>query len=198
MSRKIDALRLYSEEPKRREGFSDYFSRLPPTLEAANAWLEAEERRRIATPRIPSKNIRRQLPCDGYIWEQDLRVEMSFFKTHEQGPDETDTQEPESPFPETPSAKTPIQAGSFPDLHFMSQFGEMPTMLQQCAISPPSGMSGPGVAGLDGDGSPGFLGDKMRARTFAAAQREDRVQTSPASWRSCGNLSTGQESTIGG
>lgn len=47
ISRKIDALQLYSEEPMRREGFSDYFSRPAPTLEAAHAWLEVEERRRV-------------------------------------------------------------------------------------------------------------------------------------------------------
>ncbi|EFY94894.1 fungal specific transcription factor domain protein [Metarhizium robertsii] len=115
ISRKIDALQLYSEEPMRREGFSDYFSRPAPNLEAAHAWLEVEERRRVfwaaflmdrfcsitsgAAPGIPSKNIRRRLPCDGYRWEQDLRVETSFFKTHEQGADETDAEEPEPPFP---------------------------------------------------------------------------------------------------
>lgn len=69
---------------------------------------------------------------------------------------------------ETWSAKTPVPAGgSFSDLQFMSPFGEMPTMLPQCAISPSSGMSWLGMAGLDGGGSPEFLGDNTLARTHS-------------------------------
>lgn len=71
------------------------------------------------------------------------------------------------PSAETWSAKTPMPAGgSFSDLQFMSPFGEMP-MLPQCAISPSSGMSWLGMAGLDGGGSPEFLGDNVLARTHS-------------------------------
>lgn len=69
---------------------------------------------------------------------------------------------------ETPATTRPqIQGGSFSDLQFMSQLGEMPTMLQHCATSPSSGISWFGAAGLDAD-SPNFLGgDNMVALTHS-------------------------------
>lgn len=67
---------------------------------------------------------------------------------------------------ETPATRPQIQGGNFSDLQFMSQLGEMPTMLQHCATSPSSGISWFGAAGLDGD-SPNFLGDNMVALTHS-------------------------------
>lgn len=51
------------------------------------------------SPSISSRRIRRRLPCDGCMWEQDQCVETSYFKMDEQPQNDVTTSDETSPFP---------------------------------------------------------------------------------------------------
>lgn len=81
---------------------------------------------------IASKGIQRRLPCDGYMWELDQRVETSFFKPDkpQQQQDEPEGNHADTPFPAAyANAERPSGIGGFAytieateSLHLVTKF----------------------------------------------------------------------------